>query len=244
LFGWTAGWLCSCRWPAADLSTLNRAAAAAVLQVSWDLYDACKLGFAALEQQVQQKLPIIELRASCSESAPPFYRLGWAGTTIESWCLPNSGELPHWQQLVSDPLSCKVAEIKEAAARTLNLSTKGGKSEIVLRVLGVFGLTGPCNAPFSTLRAAVMERGLYGLWNNSGEVSSVITCFEKLGPVGDAWMPALSSCKRAEVEASRGYGLAGWQRLLFRAGVQSRAQLLQLKAEAEQRLAEVQEGKV
>jgi hypothetical protein len=100
-----------------------------LLQVSWDFHNAAKHGFTLLQQQIEQ---IEQL------TIKPNY-----GYRLESGlkCLPaaNGWSWQQWAAFLCDPLSCKLPDLQEAA-KQLHVFKSGTKAQLIVRLLGAFGL--------------------------------------------------------------------------------------------------------
>jgi hypothetical protein len=206
-----------------------------LLQVSWDFHNAAKHGITLLLQQVEQLTFTFEYSY--------YHKLeeGLAGLpAADGWSWQE------WAACLSDPLSYKLPELKEAA-RQLYVVKSGTKAELILRLLGAFGLKAPSKAPPQLLRAMALERMGFEPWRGSENVrKSRMTLFTLCN-----WCerPGLAPGIRQQITAvTRGMTLqqltsdrsaVAWRRLLVSTGVESQAQLLQLVDRAERTHREV-----
>jgi hypothetical protein len=178
-----------------------------LLQVSWDFYNAAKHGFLQLQQQVEQ----LDVQL-------PERRDGW------SW--------QQWGAFLSDPLPYSKAEV-QGAIRQLRLANHGTKAELVLKVLSAFGLKTPSTASPKLLRALALEctdplcRGLA-----CGELYSAREALLLWpSPLRKQSLGAGSGLTYDQVNNAQ--SAAAWRKLLVSVGVESKAQLLELKSSAE-----------
>lgn len=74
---------------------------------------------------------------------------GLAGKHLDAW--------PHWDVVVQGPLELTVVDLKQAARR-LGLASWGVKAQLVVRLLGAFGLTRPSALPAGLCMAMHRER--------------------------------------------------------------------------------------
>lgn len=92
---------------------------------------------------------------------------------------------------MQQPTGLKLPQLK-AAARQLELTVTGTKAELVLRVLGAFGLTAPAKAPAALLRAMRLERSrLYAAWDgpDAEELQYSMLCFSECEKLAWLWDP-------------------------------------------------------
>jgi hypothetical protein len=130
-------------------------------QVSWDFHNAAKHGFTLLLQQVEQ----LTFKTEFSYYNKFDYALRWL-PAAKGWSWQQ------WAAFLSDPLPYMLKDLKDAADQLY--VTKGGtKAQLVLRLLGAFGLKAPSNAPPQVLRAMALERMSMQPWQGSeGPVES------------------------------------------------------------------------
>ncbi|WIA14453.1 hypothetical protein OEZ85_002978 [Tetradesmus obliquus] len=171
----------------ASLVAAAAAAAAAAVPVCWDFYHAAKHGFTALAEaasSLQQLPPPDDL---------PDYVLQ---DLLED--LPQHrqhGQLPLLPFLQEDDLPQELQhELRPARRQNPRSSLKvtGTKAELVLRVLGAFGLTAPAKAPAALLRAMRLERSrLYAAWDgpDAEELQYSMLCFSECKKLAWLWDP-------------------------------------------------------
>ncbi|KAF6261940.1 hypothetical protein COO60DRAFT_699338 [Scenedesmus sp. NREL 46B-D3] len=147
--------------------------------VCWDFYHAAHQGFQALAQATD----------SLQQHPPP--------QCLESKLLHGLAALPgpaalggwaFWDSVVQQPASLKLTQLKDAA-RQLGVMVTGTKAELMLRLLGGFGLAAPSRAPARLLRALQLERSTqYDAWDGPEAASlrmSISACClysEELSP--------------------------------------------------------------
>jgi hypothetical protein len=127
-------------------ATMPAVASAVPLQVSWDFYNAAKCGFAELQQDVDQlQISSWDAYSYCIE------------TGLKGLPAANGWTWQQWGAFLSDPLPFRLQELK-VAAEQLGVFKTGSKAELVLRLLGSFGLKAPSKVPPQLLRAVALER--------------------------------------------------------------------------------------
>jgi hypothetical protein len=199
-----------------------------LLQVSWDFHNAAKHGFTLLQQQIEQ----LSFQDSYHSYTLVYGLKGLPAADGWSW--------QQWADLLSDPLPYKLNELKEAA-KQLHVSRSGTKAELVVRLLGAFGLKAPSNAPPQLLRALALERMCLVPWQGSDTILEprhalyqLCALFNEkvLPPDIQQQLAAVKGGLTLQQHAAAG-NAAAWRQLLVSIGVESKAQLLQLKERAE-----------
>ncbi|KAF6256904.1 hypothetical protein COO60DRAFT_58690 [Scenedesmus sp. NREL 46B-D3] len=195
--------------------------------VSWDFYNAAKHGFVLLQQQVE-KLHFMQQYSYRYDVDRALRRLPMA----DGWTWQQ------WAAFLSDPLPYKVPDLKEAA-KQLFLTRTGTKAQLVVRVLGAFGLSAPSKAPPQLLRALALERIALRPWLGAGALVEARSALSMLFLVDEglpAWGPGITRDQHKAAGSA-----AAWRKLLAAAGVKSKAQLLQLTSSAEARYEEIRQ---
>lgn len=194
--------------------------AAALLQVSWDFYNACKLGFVQLQQQVEQlrfKPPDYWRRRGSNNAAA-----GLAGLpAADGWSWQQ------WGAFLADPLRYNIQDLYDMAGQ-LGVPKSGKKAELLLKVLRAFGLSAPSKAPPQLLRAVVLEQRCLLPWQGGealAEYRSNLLYIMRAD--SEPWGPGITQSQLVAAESA-----AAWRELLMSVGVDSKAQLLQLAASA------------
>jgi hypothetical protein len=134
--------------------------AAVLLQVSWDFYNAAKHGFLQLQEQFEQ-LQITPQSMHCWD-----LEAGLKGLPAA-----NGWTWQQWSTFLSGPLPYKLPELK-AAAEQLRAAKSGTKAELVVRLLGGFGLKAPSKAPPKLLRVIALERITLVPWSSCEELTA------------------------------------------------------------------------
>ncbi|WIA32719.1 hypothetical protein OEZ86_005905 [Tetradesmus obliquus] len=212
--------------------------------VSWDFYSASKHGFATLEEQAAD-LQLLRRAAIEFWNKP-------AGVRCSEKTLAQLQRLPEadgwsWQQwsaFLQDPLRYKLPELKQAARQLRVPGSNSSKAELVVNLLGAFGLQQPSSVAPQLLRAVLLERCCSYPWAGCELVSSVWDALKAMGrdEVNRRWPgPSrkqsglarwLFSCSMTMVTVT---SAAARRRLLQQfTGACSRQQLLQLQVTAQQ----------
>jgi hypothetical protein len=207
-----------------------------LLQVSWDFHNAAKHGFTLLQQQVEQlKIkPDYGYRLESGLKGLPAAK-GW------SW--------QQWADLLSDPLSCKLPDLQEAA-KQLHVFKSGTKAELIVRLLGAFGLKAPSKAPPQVLRALALERMCWQPWVGTESLLASQDAIYELLRLGKncPWQELVPDIQQQIAAATGGItrqqlaaadSAAAWRQLLVSTGVETKAQLRQLKERVERAQGEV-----
>jgi hypothetical protein len=133
-----------------------------------------------------------------------------------------------------------INELKEAA-KQLHVSRSGTKAELVVRLLGAFGLKAPSKAPPQLLRALALERMCLVPWQGSDTILEprhalyqLCALFdEKVMPPGIQQQLAAVKGGITCLQYAAAGNAAAWRQLLLSIDVESKAQLLPLKERAE-----------
>jgi hypothetical protein len=196
-----------------------------LLQVSWDFYNAAKSGFVQLQQHVEQ-LQITRRHWH--------YSFGWhleAGP--KGLPAANGWTWQQWGAFLSDPLYYKLPEFK-AAAEQLGVFKTSTKAELVVKLLGCFGLKAPSKVPPQLLRAVALERIALVPWGGCEVLRAVHKELQQLflyaGSKCERWGPEPGITK-PQLQAAK--SAAALRKLLNSVGVETKAQLLELKKDAE-----------
>jgi HPt (histidine-containing phosphotransfer) domain-containing protein len=142
-----------------------------------------------------------------------------------------------WDSVLHNPTALKLPQLKEAA-RALGVQVTGSKPELVVRLLGAFGLPAPVPAavPARLMRTLQLERTrINGIFVYDGSEESVDAIWEAVGSMRTARQPV----GLAAFAALRGKGTGGLgsaRRVLSDAGISTMQQLQEAAQQAEQQL--------
>jgi hypothetical protein len=193
--------------------------------VSWDFHNAAKHGFTLLQQQVEK----LTIKRMGGYSYGLEYGLRYL-PTADGWSWQQ------WADLLSDPLSYKLPDLKEAA-KQLHMIRSGTKAELVLRLLGAFGLKAPSKAPPRVLRAIALERICLRPWRGMDPLLGPLHVIRHHYKLYDQkGLPR--AVQQQHIAAATGgitkqqlaaaINAAAWRRLLMLFGFESEEQLLEL----------------
>jgi hypothetical protein len=142
-----------------------------------------------------------------------------------------------WDGVLHNPTSLKLPQLKEAA-RALGVQVTGSKPELVVRLLGAFGLSAPVPAavPARLMRILQLERTrIDRLFVYDGSEEGCEAIWAAVGSMRTARQPA-GLAAFAALRGSGTGGLAAARRVLVEAGISTMQLLQEAQQQAEQQL--------